>query len=552
MRSPNPRRRLAPSALAALAALALLAAPARGPAAPPPVKGPSPLLWVRFGGPEGMRVTYFQGPRGRDFAAPAPAGLRPGYVYRVRLSGLAGRPGVTLHPTLEVLGSLHLPPKLNAAEHPAPVVFTEQDLERALAGALVTKVIYLEHPERAIPSAAPPGAPHELELPPRYDALAAAREQGRPVLIVRLGERDFTDQELAVQAVPGTILLPGDKVLPPPACPPWVPWTCLPFYDPILGPRPPEEECLHDGGDTGPRAVLDRNGQPANVNPSDTVAEYADSHGRRGLVVSNRVCLCVPRFAAIRTERPPSVYYDVVTPADAEGVKGQAQLAVRVPPRQAGQYEKLNALQGRQRPTEALVTQGADSILQLKVLNARQLDLGPATALGTAAVRRLTDVERTRLARQVELARQLSQPYGVQAVTNTQTTSVVGRVEGLDVVSAVVETRDISCACCEEPRPPDKPLVLCKWADRQSAQIGDVVTFHLKYSNVGGQPISDVAVTDSLTGRLEYIDGSAQSDRNAVFTTQPNEAGSVVLRWEIGGRLPPGESGVVRFQARIR
>ena len=51
----------------------------------------------------------------------------------------------------------------------------------------------------------------------------------------------------------------------------------------------------------------------------------------------------------------------------------------------------------------------------------------------------------------------------------------------------------------------------------------------------------DVAVTDSLSGRLEYIPGSAQADRDAVFTTEPNEAGSVVLRWEISGRLLPGE-----------
>jgi hypothetical protein len=33
---------------------------------------------------------------------------------------------------------------------------------------------------------------------------------------------------------------------------------------------------------------------------------------------------------------------------------------------------------------------------------------------------------------------------------------------------------------------------------------------------------------------------------------QQNEAGSVILRWEINGRLPPGESGIISFQARVR
>ena len=63
------------------------------------------------------------------------------------------------------------------------------------------------------------------------------------------------------------------------------------------------------------------------------------------------------------------------------------------------------------------------------------------------------------------------------------------------------------------PRPPDKPLVLWKWADRTSAQIGDVVTFTLKYSNHGGRPISDIAVVDNLTGRLEYVEGQERQQR---------------------------------------
>jgi uncharacterized repeat protein (TIGR01451 family) len=82
--------------------------------------------------------------------------------------------------------------------------------------------------------------------------------------------------------------------------------------------------------------------------------------------------------------------------------------------------------------------------------------------------------------------------------------------------------------------------------------VGDIVTFSLRYSNMGGRPITDVAVTDSLSGRLEYVPGSAQSDRDAVFTMQENEVGSVVLRWEITGTLQPGQSGRLRFKARVR
>ncbi len=94
--------------------------------------------------------------------------------------------------------------------------------------------------------------------------------------------------------------------------------------------------------------------------------------------------------------------------------------------------------------------------------------------------------------------------------------------------------------------------MLVKCADRPAAQPGDVVTFILRYSNHGGKPLTDVAVTDSLSPRLEYVPGSAASDRTAVFTTQDNGAGSVILRWEVSGRLLPGQTGTLRFQARVR
>ena len=115
-----------------------------------------------------------------------------------------------------------------------------------------------------------------------------------------------------------------------------------------------------------------------------------------------------------------------------------------------------------------------------------------------------------------------------------------------------VETTDIDDAkideAVEEVRRRHAKLVE---VDRP-AQVGDVVTFFLKFSNHGGQPINNVAVSDSLTGRLEYIPGTARADRDTVFTTQTNEAGSAVLRWEVSGVLLPGESGVVSFQARVR
>lgn len=513
---------------------------------PLPEKGPSPLLFVRFSGPPGVRTTFFQGrPKGRAFDAPAVVGMRPGYLYRVEVSHLPGRPGVSIYPTLEVRGSLCIPPKLRAASFPAPVVFTEADLEAVLAGALVTKVVYLENPDRAVPLATRPETPLELDLPASAHLLQEARERGRVLLVVRMGGRLLVSpEELACSSVPGTILLPDEKVIAPASQPP-----CLPLGMKVLD----DEECVHDGGDHGEHAGLDPAGNLRGLDPEDTIAEFTDCKGRRGLTCSNRVCLCVPRFGVLRVVTPPNSYDSVQGPADARKIQIQQQVRVGVPSLEAEYYERIVAMRARQRASQNVGIEGPVRLDRVEVIEARELNLGPITFIGTKKIQILTEAERALLKRQVEFARQLSSNVSPRAEIGVEGTAVVGRVEaGPQVVSAQATTRDITVCCEELPCPPDKPLILVKCADRTSAQPGDVVTFMLRYSNHGGKPITDVAVSDSLSPRLEYVPDSSQADRAAVFTTQTNEAGSLILRWEISGTLQPGQSGALRFQARVR
>ena len=46
--------------------------------------------------------------------------------------------------------------------------------------------------------------------------------------------------------------------------------------------------------------------------------------------------------------------------------------------------------------------------------------------------------------------------------------------------------------------------------------------------------------------------GSARTDRNALFTIQPNEVDSSILRWEFTTPLPAREHGMISFQVRVR
>jgi uncharacterized repeat protein (TIGR01451 family) len=451
----------------------------------------APLLYVRFASPAAARATLFQGPgQGKEFTAPVTVGLRPGYIYRVKIANLPDHTDAALFPTLEVRGTLQLPSNLRASNYPAPIVLSQEDIERALAGTLVTKVLYLEHPDHAVPAATRPDQPLETDVRALVDPVAEARLVGRPLVIIRFGGRTLTDAELAAEAIPGTVLLPGDKALGAPAARPYVPWAGCPVYDPYAGPRPPEEECLRDGGDAGLPAGLDREGRLHGLDPADTVAVYSDSKGGKHIAVSNPVHLCVPRFAVIRGFVTPIGYNARLAIGDTARVQGQIVMAARVPSLETKQNEQLAGLQTRERPSGTESTIGTIPVEQLQ---------GNAFLIGR---------------------------YGEQAITGV-----------------MVQKTHV---------PPDRPLVLQKWADKQAAQIGELVTFHLKYTNQGGQPITGIELSDSLTGRLEYVPGSAQSDRGAVFTMRDNEAGSLILHWEIGGALPPGQSGVVTFQARVR
>jgi uncharacterized repeat protein (TIGR01451 family) len=536
--------------LAAVAILVLLPA-AHGQV---PGHGASPLLYVRFTGAPAGRVTVYRCDQGgpREYEFPVTLGFRPGYVYRVKIDGLPGQTQ-PLYPTLEVRGSLSPAAHVNPADYPAPLALTETDVARVLEGVLLTKVIYLEHPDKAVPEATRPGQLIERTLGPDEDLLQEARQYGRPMFVVRVGGRPVDQAELTHQAIPNTVLLPGEKSLPLAPVAPWVPFGCVSPYDPVLGPKPPEEECLQDGGDVGRRAAIGPEGRLEGLDPTDTVMEYTDSLGHKHVTPSNRICLCVPRYVALRSELPLAGYETRVGLANAEEAARGVLVGALLPSLEARKYEQLTALRLKARPSAAVSETRVGQLVVVEVLNATHVYEGPALALGTAAVVQLTEVERLRLAQQIEFALRLSQRTAPTTVVQTMAPAVVGRVEGLGLYTAHAETAEVACVCGEAPQAlVDKPLHLCKWADRHSAQVGDVVTFYLKYSNNGCKPIEDVAVSDSLTGRLEYVSGSAKTDRNAVFTMQPNEAGSMVLRWEISGKLLPGQSGLISFQVRVR
>jgi len=85
-----------------------------------------------------------------------------------------------------------------------------------------------------------------------------------------------------------------------------------------------------------------------------------------------------------------------------------------------------------------------------------------------------------------------------------------------------------------------------------SAQPGEIVEFTLRYDNIGNRVIGNVTLVDNLTTRLEYVPGSAKSDLADSFSAEPNDQGSVVLRWEIQDPLEAGKGGILQFKCKVR
>ena len=428
-------------------------------------------------------------PTEKGYAAGSRFGFRPGYTYRLKFTSAAD-PAATVGGSLEVRGSLVPRPNLRYMEFPALLTVSATDVKAALGGGLVSKAIYLEDPAKALPFEQKAGEPLEVSADTEREALSLAADGGRVVAVLRIGGRVPTKAEWADQFADGTILLPGEAALSRPALPPQFGTTAVPVYDPILGPKVPGEECFPNGGDRGPAAGVGPGDRLGNLDPTDTVMLFS-SGGVRKAVTSNTVCLCSPRFVARRAEVTASAVSAAVSPQVLVGVVVRSVFTQRW---------RTQELVGRER-TLGLHTK-----------------LRPAAAVNVLALDALTSTQ------------------GVKGVGSTLSAASVHAVVVVDELNSY-PTR-LTLEKSVSPAGPYQP--------------SDEVTITLRYANNTRQPITDLEISDSLSGRLEYVAGSALADRPSTVTTAPNEAGSVVVRFDLPGPIPPAASGVVVFKVKVR
>jgi hypothetical protein len=145
---------------------------------------------VRIRAPQGARIALateggFSTTQSNDILI----GYQIGPVYRLKVTGVPTIEGTEIFPTVELIDRLYPPPGL-ALRYPIPVELTQEDLELAARGAFVTRVVYVEAPDSALPISRKAGDEQPwIEAPAGEDPLVTADRNGRPIAIVRIGSR---------------------------------------------------------------------------------------------------------------------------------------------------------------------------------------------------------------------------------------------------------------------------------------------------------------------------------------------------------------------------
>lgn len=187
------------------------------------------------------------------FEAPQPAPLRAallvGRVYRLKVTNIPFHPGQEVYPSVELINRLYPPPGAEA-KFPVPIELTREELEMALRGQYVVRVVYLEDPQAALPVRDDPQQQRYFEVGPRQDPLQVADAMGRPIAILRLGSR-----------VPDLDPSSGRFLFDSP------PWMQLPAWEEPPAPLAPDQVPAAPG--TEPTPAAPPSAEPAPANPPE-------------------------------------------------------------------------------------------------------------------------------------------------------------------------------------------------------------------------------------------------------------------------------------------
>ena len=169
-----------------------------------------PTSQLRFMGPEEMTVNWDVFiPGAFDSEAkicPFNQNFMQGAIYRLKLSSVPARaPEKVYYPTIEVAATMARSQAF-LAHNSIPVEFTDNDFDQVDSGNFVTKVIYLPDPEFQGLAMAGVGTLVNTQLEPGADPITEADNRGSILAIIRLGNKDLSEPDIAENSMMG---MPG-------------------------------------------------------------------------------------------------------------------------------------------------------------------------------------------------------------------------------------------------------------------------------------------------------------------------------------------------------
>jgi uncharacterized repeat protein (TIGR01451 family) len=301
----------------------------------------------------------------------------------------------------------------------------------------------------------------------------------------------------------------------------------------------PHDEYICDGGDINEDANIKMDESIVGVDQEDTIAHYKTLDGRKEITASNKVCIYAPRFAAVRHVAVP-----IITEVHERmaGIEKTDKLNLHDKAFLTTTAVQPESLRGEQAIDLASIFRERKAGNELARTNAPYMARGEFLPFEDFALIRRGVYEqgdKPRLAISAQAAEVWLDKKAVQVVIDGKMAVEAAGVSGSQ------ETRVYELE--GKPR-----LRICKVASKSDAKVGETVEFTLRFDNIGEQPVSNVTIIDSLTTRLEYVEGSQSSSREAKFDTQENAGESLVLRWALTEPLQVNEGGIVRFQCRVR
>ncbi len=534
-----------------------------GPGAPPDPTAPPTIPILE---PD-IQVVRFQGPPGLivEVLAPAPipvpigdggglitVGLKRGVGYRLRVSGIVERPQAELFPVVEIVGHLHRPEGIDPGKYPIRVVFNQDDMDDAVdRGRLVTKVIYLEDPDQAIPLKMAKDEVPVITLNPAEPPLRVASALGRPVAIVRIGGRRPTISEVQ-GGIAGDIGLDWAESIGSKPCPflsqsgARCSLPCGPVGVPSPPPaRPslPRDEYLCDGGDRATPAAPNANGRVTGVDPRDAIVRFdigVKGVSRARILPTNIVCVYAPRFAEVRVSSGTNQNIDIQTTKTDKTLAKLSRAESKVDSRRLVQNQAAELARARARSSGL-----KGRLMPSEGSNSRAVSAYSDSTLAVLAVAKQT----AELSKNRQKPGQVSERLRLDGIKSAEGPLMAGIVEGAGQTIKVWGPH----AMTGVETPPDRPgLAVIKRVTPAEAEPGDTLTYAIVYRNMGNTPIRSVSIVDSLLPRLEYKHGTSSGPEGTSFTTAVNRVGATELRWELPGVLAPGATGYVSFQAIVR